>query len=261
MESQAVHPWSLIVAVKDHDVFRNTLLRSQDVGPRCEVIPREEFSSAAKAYNSGIAQASHEILVFAHTDVYFPDGWFEKLNAAIAHIEATDPNWGTLGVCGISSTNEIVGHVYSTGSGVVFGQAFDEPIEAVSLDEMVLVLRRSAGLRFDEQLPGFHLYGTDICLEAQSRGMKNYVVSAFCIHNSNGIGTLPPAFWEAYGYMRKKWWGQLPVRTCCTEISRLRPPVLGALRSSIRRAIGTPGIGKRSSDPEKLYRELSQQLR
>ncbi len=55
------------------------------------------------------------------------------------------------------------------------------------LDELLLVIRRSSGLSFDDGLPSFHLYGADICLQAQMGGMKSYIITAFCIHNSNGV--------------------------------------------------------------------------
>ena len=162
-----------------------------------------------------------------------------------------------LGVVGISREKEVAGHCYSTGLRSVVGQAFAEPIEAESLDEVVLVMRRSSGLRFDEQLPGFHFYGTSICLEAEARDMKSYIVPAFCVHNSNGVTHFPPDFWRAYFYLRREWWTRLPVRTTCTTITKGYAPFLRATVKDVGGAlVGHRTAGSRSSDVARLYESL-----
>ena len=201
----AIDRWSLIVAVKDESVLHNTLLRSPAIDSRCQIIPRRGYSSAGRAYNDGASEATAEIMVFAHADVYLPEGWLDALARSLSVVSRLDPLWGVLGVCGVATTGQIAGYVYSTGSQTIFGQPFNGLVEATSLDELLLVIRRSSSLRFDETLPGFHLYGTDICRQAASRGMKSYIMSAFCVHNSNGIRTLPFAFWRSYFYLRRKW--------------------------------------------------------
>ena len=44
------------------------------------------------------------------------------------------------------------------------------PARVATLDELLLIVRRDAGLRFDPDL-GFHLYGADICLQASEQGL------------------------------------------------------------------------------------------
>jgi len=53
-----------------------------------------------------------------------------------------------------------------------------------TLDEIVLIFRRDSGLSFDETLPHFHFYGTDICMRAAEQGRQCYAISAFCVHNT-----------------------------------------------------------------------------
>ena len=65
-----------------------------------------------------------------------------------------------------------------------------------TLDEIVLILKKSSGLRFDDSLPHFHFYGTDICLRAAQRGMRSYAISAFCVHNTHQTLVLPEEFYE-----------------------------------------------------------------
>lgn len=256
--SAGLDRYSLVVAINDVHlpVLRSTLLKSPDVQSRCQVIVKNGFPSASAAYNEAIVEASEEIVVFVHADLYLPEGWFDSLGKAIRDLNQSDPNWAVLGVAGISNTGEFAGHIYSTGLGHVVGSAFRGRFETVSVDEVVIVIRRSSGLRFDDRLSGFHLHGTDICLEGRRRGMKSYVISAFCVHNSNGIQNLPASFWSAYLYLRTKWWRELPVRTCCTTLSKSAWPLLQALKSRLMRLAHPTQVGKRCADPEALYRSL-----
>jgi hypothetical protein len=159
-----------------------------------------------------------------------------------------------LGLFGITLGNGEAGHIYSTGIQRVLGQPFDKPIPASSLDEVVLIVRRSSGLRFDENLPGFHLYGTDICLEARRKGFNCYVLSAFCVHNSKGLDRLPSEYSRSLYYLRDKWRSQLPIRTPCMTITRWGLPLyrhyLESFFARNRKA------GGRCADPSALYRQL-----
>ncbi len=251
--------WSLVAAVNNESVLQQTLLKSPVIDSRCQVILKRSFSSAGQAYNSGLTEANHDVVVFAHQDVYFPEGWTMDLERAILQLSEDDPGWGVLGVFGVTTSpqRELEGHCYSTGLGRVLGAPFDSPVRATSLDELTLVIRRSSGLTFDERLPGFHLYGTDICLQALTRGMRSYIIPAFCIHNSNGLAYYPTEYWRGYGYMQRKWREHLPVHTSCVTITRSsRPMFKQIIMDSAKRLFGSPRVGKRTSDVSELYKRV-----
>jgi hypothetical protein len=251
--------WTLVAAVNNEAVLESTLLRSPDIGPSCQVVLRRGYPSAGAAYNSGLAQASSQLVVLAHQDVYLPKGWKEALDRSIAALGAMNLEWGCLGVFGIAAGAHAgpVGYCYSTGIGQVLGAPFNRPVRAQSLDELVLVVRRSSGLLFDERLPGFHLYGTDISLQASFAGLNCYIVPAFCIHNSNGLKYMPRAYWRCYLYMRHKWWSVLPLTTCCSTISRSLKPLVAQLASDIGHWLrGGAAVGTRSDDVVGLYGDL-----
>lgn len=251
--------YSIIVAVKrEHQqVLESTLLKSPEVRTRCELIIKRDRASAAEAYNAAISEASGDILIFCHSDVYLPERWLDSLSSIVSRLHEVDPNWGVLGAAGITSTGRFGGHLYSTGLRSILGEHFYEPLETASLDELLLVVRRSSGLKFDEGLQGFHLYGTDICMESRKQGMRNYIIPAFCVHNSIGVRYLSRDFWRAYFYMRKKWWSELPLRTCCTTITRSGWPVIHHLLTRTRDHLTfSVNVGTRCSDPELLYRTL-----
>ena len=66
--------FAVVVASNDASVLNNSLMRSPEIQSVKEVVIRQNFSSAAQAYNSGIDASKAEFIVFAHQNVFFPDG-------------------------------------------------------------------------------------------------------------------------------------------------------------------------------------------
>ena len=182
------------------------------------IIVQEGFSSAATAFNDAIDRAETDLIVFAHQDVYFPGDWLTNLNQSLDILERSDPDWGVLGGWGVNNRGLQVGYLYSAGLGVL-GKPFAQPIAIDTLDEYVLIMRKSSGLRFDPKLPHFHFYGTDICLSARKKKKSCYAISAFCIHNTS-YGLLPPEFFECYWHVKRKWKEFLPIQTSCIRVTR-----------------------------------------
>jgi hypothetical protein len=248
--------WSLVVAVNSDEVLKSNLLLSGEGNLSKEVVIRRHSISAGAAYNDGLAETTGEVVVFAHQDVYLPAGWSKKLSQVIERLTAQDPEWGLAGVYGTTVSGSGAGFVYSIGLRHFVGDPFTEAIRVRSLDEMLLIMRRSSNLCFDERLPGFHLYGTDICLEAEARGMNNYVVPAFAVHNSCGIKWLPLSFWQAYMYLRKKWADRLPVTTPCTKITKGCTPIIEYFLTNLLAMVrNKKELGSRVPDPGKFYSE------
>ena len=245
--------WSLIAAVNDEEILRNNLMRSPDLGDAADIVLKRGFSHAGAAYNSALSEARGELLIFAHQDVYLPPGWINTLKDCVRRVDAVNPRWGVLGVIGINAQGTVQGHVYSTGLKRIIGEPFDQPVPVRSVDEMVIVLRRASGLRFDPELPGYHLYGTDICLQAWQRDLPCFVVSDFCLHNSQGLRRLPLAFWRSYWYLRSKWRDQLPLRTPCITI---RPGLLWPAWAVLDQLRNRRTPGARTDDPGRLFSEL-----
>lgn len=228
-------------------------MSSPDIREASTVMLQKGYTSAAAAYNVAIDQAENDLLIFVHQDVYLPRGWLATLQRTLDLLSNVDPNWGVLGVWGVAdSSDEGTGFLYCTANGRL-GSAFEGVREVSSLDEVLLIMRKSSKLRFDDQLPGYHMYGTDICLEARRNGMKSYVIPALCIHNTNGYGMLPLQFWRSYFYMRKKWWSELPITTSCTKITLGCWP---AIRWNVVRAanivLGRHRVRTRFNDPTRL---------
>ena len=249
--------WDLIVAANSHAVLKSCLLSSPAVQQASQIVVQWGFKSAGQAYNDGLKKTRSEIAVFPHQDVYLPSGWDNWLMSSLERLSEIDKSWAVAGVFGMPSENRFVGQVHCTRNGRVVGTSLREPVQAAALDELLLVVRRGSGLCFDENLPGFHLYGTDICLEARRRGLRSYVVPAFCIHNASGWIFLPWAFWQSYFYLRKKWWEQLPITTPCAVIKRTPSPLIKTTALSFYHyCVRRRRLGQRVSDPAKLAENI-----
>ena len=116
----------------------------------------------------------------------------------------------------------MAGHVWtSRGQMSTFNNSSKTYCKVRNLDEIILIINRKNDLGFDEDLPGFHLYGTDICLESEKRKMKCYAIDNWCFHNETGYNIVPKDYFKSVSYIRNKWKQLLPIRTPCFHIKKL----------------------------------------
>ncbi len=207
----------------DTDRLQSNLARSPEiVNGEVDLTILWNETSAASAYSRAMKTATSEVLVFAHCDVYFPQGWFKRLAWETDRLCRIDPEWAVAGVISITAFGELVGRIFDTSlepffreNSGVFGKALAAPVPIVSADELTLIVRRSTGINFDPLLPEFHLYGTDIVLEAERNGRNSYGLDMPLIHNAKAQLRLGRDYGRAYKYMVQKWHRRLPVPTTC----------------------------------------------
>lgn len=213
--------FTFAVAVNSMEILRKNLYLSPGLqgDHKHQVLIKENYPSASLAYNSAIDEAENEIIIFIHQDIYLPETWFSDISRCLFYLEEKQINWGVLGCYGSRKAEVGVGKVCDTHFGI-HGRQIDKPESIETLDEIVLVIRKSSGLRFDPSLPHFHLYGTDICLSAKDNGMANFAFQGLCVHNTNQLVNLPKEFYDCYRYIKKKWTKFLPITTSCIKISR-----------------------------------------
>ncbi len=244
--------------VNDAGILARNLQRSPDLVAKD--IPLSllwDKSSAAAAYAEACQGAEADFLIFAHQDVYLPDGWFRAFEDAVENLSRLHPEWAVAGLYGVTDDGKAVGHVWDSGQGGVWGQPFGAPVAVASIDELLLIIRRGAGVTFDPALPGFHLYGTDIVLTARNRRRTAYVLDVPAIHNSKRVRHLGQDYLAAYRYMVCKWRQQLPWPTVIVPLAR-RPWRLAIhrLRLRLKSALCTRRLGDRLKDPASKAREL-----
>ncbi len=221
--------FQIFCVANNAETLARNLAASPDVSN--ELVPLSVFwnqANASSAYAQAIASATAEFLVFAHQDVYLPCGWFDQLSHAIRQLDALDERWAVAGLSGVMHDGTFVAHVWDSGLGFVNGGPFSTPARAASLDELVLIMRRSSGVTFDADLPCFHLYGTDIVLDAEAKGRTAYVIDVPAIHNARPIPMrrLGRDYVEAYRYTARKWRARLPWPTVIFRLTANPLPLL-----------------------------------
>lgn len=225
----------------------NNLARSELVtSGRAPLHLDHSAASAARSINEALQRIDRDYVAICHQDVFLPDNWAEMFTRAIRTIETQDPDWAVIGAVGRMADGTIVGQVWSSGIGRTVGSRPTSPQDCSCFDEMLLIIRRGA-VEADENLPGFHLYGTDIPLIAAARGLRSYVADLPVVHNDLFHAQLGTDYSRAYGFIRRKWWHCLPINTLIVPITRTGWPLrLRQLRMYLSR-------GKRravASDPE-----------
>lgn len=211
----------ITVACNDERILTENLLAS-DVANRddVDVLVSRNVTSIAATYNRLLDQSSADVIVFSHQDVYFPPDWVTRLATTIAALEKNDPDWAVLSPTGISMDREHVGTIWSSSQGARIGRQVSGPVPVQSVDEAVIILRRKSGIRFDEKLPGFHFYGTDIVQTARASNLGAYVGHLPIIHNDKAHLQLGEDFERNYRFIQRKWVTELPLKTTVLSVNR-----------------------------------------
>ena len=128
-------------------------------------------------------------VILCHQDVRLDLGdGCDRLASLVARVEAADPDWAVLGNAGVNYRRQPRWWLDDPR-----GQHRTAPVpEAViSLDENFLVLHRGQVAAPTPGLAGFHLYATDLVLNAALTGRRSYVVPFLITHLSAGNLTSP----------------------------------------------------------------------
>ncbi|MGB3731819.1 glycosyltransferase family A protein [Microbacterium sp.] len=245
---------SVAAAVADERVLNTCLGASPEIASRQFTFNAfRGYDSAATALNAAIDSSASEWVALAHQDVYFPSDSLSRLEGLLA----TQPdNVAVVGLIGRSVEGQTVGQAWSTGMSELVGHEISTAEEVATLDEIVIVVRRSSGLRFDVDLPGFHLYATDIALTARERGLRAVVVPVTVIHHSRPVISLGPDYAAGYKFMKRKWSSSLPVLTMMGDIRRI-PFHVVYLDLRVRKAAGFARVRRDADgDPAEIARRL-----
>jgi hypothetical protein len=83
-----------------------------------------------------------------------------------------------------------------------------------------MIIRKNSGLKFDEAMTGFHLYGPDLCLLSLSKGMKNYGILNPLVHASSSASLISGQkdFMHWLNFIAGKWGGKFKTIRTPTSI-------------------------------------------
>jgi hypothetical protein len=187
-------------------------------------------------------------VIVCHQDIRIDRGaGFDELLQRLKELEAVDPDWAVAGNYGITPL--------LAGTGVVFdpnGTSHPGPFPqaVVSLDENFLVMPAGVPVRCSPGLHGFHLYGTDICLNALVAGHACYVIDFPLTHLSGG-NTEQEAFQSAVRALVSTWNDHFAIAIVGTpnttiHLSRWKPLRLLLQSTKICRILSRLGINFRA---------------
>ena len=122
-------------------------------------------------------------VIVCHQDVRLISEGRHALQARLEELEIRDPLWAVAGNAG--GTGRGIAKRISDPHGED-QRSGDLPAKALSLDENFLVIKLSSMIAPSADLAGFHLYGTDLCLQARLRGHSAYVIDYHLRHLGRG---------------------------------------------------------------------------
>ncbi|MDO9236619.1 MAG: class I SAM-dependent methyltransferase [Aquabacterium sp.] len=217
-------PISIIVPVNrpwqyDLNIARSPGLREINA----EIISLQGADSAAAAYAEGVKHASHAWRVLVHQDVYFPTGSGFALARQLALLEQAGLTGAPVGFAGLEAALSPVASVRYSGMVIDRTSLFDHPGSecALSLDEFAVALHRDSPVSIDPSL-GWHLWGTDLCLQAEALAKRPVarVLQVPLFHNSTTAYALPDAYYESADRLLTKYPQLDRIPTLCGEITR-----------------------------------------
>jgi hypothetical protein len=213
--------------VNREDILAQCLAASPDVvSGALSLSTYRGWSRFGPLGNHILAEAHAAWLIIVHQDVYLPAGFAARLDNALDWLEEHQPNAAILGVGGVGVEGKLAGRAWSSGLGQIVGNAEGLPRRVQSLDEMLIIVRVDTGLRFDEAMPGFHLYGTDLVLSAAQQGKSAWVADLPTIHHSHAVVQLGGDFARAWRFLQKKWHMQLPLPNLVCTVTHSGWPLL-----------------------------------
>ncbi len=158
-------------------------------------------------------------VVFCHQDVRLDLGHgYDQLVSQAALLDARYPRWVAAGNAGFDGGERMFAHLNEPA-----GQFRETslPLKTRTLDENFLLLRRGKAPFCSPGLHGFHLYATDVCLNAIARGGSAHVIDFLLTHLSSG-NPASRSFAEARERLVAHWnkfFLVAFVKTPCTEFS------------------------------------------
>lgn len=131
-----------------------------------------------------ISRALGKYVILVHQDVLLLEDGRDVLEARLGELERKDPRWAVAGNAGAGPGGKYFIRISDPHSENYSSGPF--PARVLSLDENFVVLKRAAMISPSIGPSGFHLYATDLCLQARLKGMSAYVIDFHLRHLSGG---------------------------------------------------------------------------
>lgn len=172
---------------------------------------------AYKGLNKFLQLAQGKYIILCHQDVLIHDHDKNHLLERIQEIENADKNWGILANAGGINFKWIATNL-TQGSGNRIKEK-RLPLQTRTVDENFIIVKRDANLALSNDLSGFHMYGSDLCMIADILGFNSYIIDFNIIHKSDGNAN--KSFYDNKKAFIEKYNRALRGRFLATTITRL----------------------------------------
>ena len=170
---------------------------------------------AYSGLNAALSRSRGQYVVLCHQDVRLVDDTRVDLDARLDELDRLDPKWAIVGNAGGVCAGELAIRISDPHGRDQRRGSF--PARVASVDENFVVVRAASRVGFSRDLDGFHLYGADLCLNADVRGYRSYVIDFHLKHLS--AGNKDDAFSKSLQAFKDKWNTALRsrmIQTTCT---------------------------------------------
>ncbi|RYG34272.1 MAG: hypothetical protein EOO01_32425 [Chitinophagaceae bacterium] len=184
----STHSFSICTIVTRFDEYEEMKRSFEQCGftGSCEYIvadnSRQNQFDAFTAINQFLREAKGEYIIIVHQDVRCIDP-MTRLQEILSNLTLSDDRWAVCGNAGAIGYHQDLRYLVNGGKTVTHENL---PARVYSLDENLLIVRRSAHLVVSADLQGFHLYAADLCLIADFLGYRCYVIPFMVNHLSLG---------------------------------------------------------------------------
>ena len=171
-----------------------------------------------KGVSRFLDMACGKYIIICHQDILLKFDDIDILNQRIKEMDKLDNSWAILANAGYKNFNDVALRISDPHGDNRNFTPF--PAKVQSVDENFMVIKKSANLTISNDIDGFHLYGTDLCLLASMIGYKSYVIDFHLYHKS--AGTCGTNFYEVKQKLIQSYEKKLKIkmlRTPCTMLS------------------------------------------
>jgi hypothetical protein len=168
-------PMRLDMVLKQSQIVRSAYIN-------CHFVQNPE--SATKGLNALLDKIDAEgadVAILVHQDMYFRNGWIEKVKIKLAELP---DSWVVAGIIGKDMDGLVCGQFHDMRIPLDFDTSHIHtfPQAACCFDEAVIMVHMASKFRFDESMDGFDLYGTLCVLQAWEMRGTAWIIDAYAEH-------------------------------------------------------------------------------
>ncbi|MDB5013823.1 MAG: hypothetical protein JWQ25_2025 [Daejeonella sp.] len=211
---------TLVSKPQEYEEMLNSFIQAGFATEFCEYLcidnSKTNTYDAFGGLNRFLREAKGEYIILCHQDILLHDHNINDLDKRVEEMDVIDANWGILSNAGGINLKYVAMHVTQNSGHRLVEHLL--PLKTKTVDENFILVKNTSNLALSHNLQGFHLYGTDICLIAETLGFTSYIIDFNLTHKSNG--NADASFYKIRRELMKKYQQAWRGRFTSTTITR-----------------------------------------